>query len=153
MSNFKKNIWGYGVVGVFILFAAMMISFAVYASHMRVDLVVTDYYKQELEFQKQLDKEHNANLLDHRPTMVYDSAASCIKLNFPDKAILGTLEGKVLFMRPDNPKRDRFVSLKPDDNGNQIILLSGAERGQWLVGMEWKANSQTYYIKHKMFFH
>ena len=59
--------WGTGIVLAFIAFISFIMYFVISMNtdkSLDHDLVNEDYYKQELEFQNDIDKEKNAKTLD-----------------------------------------------------------------------------------------
>ncbi|MDE3125013.1 MAG: FixH family protein, partial [Bacteroidota bacterium] len=86
--------WGFKITAVFVSFT-LLIGFLVYKSvHTKIDLVSTDYYKEELRFQKQIDGTHNANLLS---AVKVEQTDSSIAIQFPNELRGTNLEGEAWF--------------------------------------------------------
>lgn len=55
--------WGYKILTVYIIFVAGILFLVFKSSFQKQDLVVHDYYEQELKFQQRIDETERANAL------------------------------------------------------------------------------------------
>lgn len=60
MKNRLNWNWGKGIVMVYVLFVAGMLYLVFQSKQQKLDLVVDDYYQQELKFQGQIDAAQRA---------------------------------------------------------------------------------------------
>ena len=72
--------WGWKIVVVYSGFVVMTLGMVFYFMGHKVDLVAKDYYKQEIEYQDQIDKITNAKSLDEPIGFEYTAAEKKIKL-------------------------------------------------------------------------
>jgi hypothetical protein len=140
MSNFSKDIWKYGIIAACVGFASLMISFGIMASHNHIDLVVRDYYKEEINYQKQINKEGNYKALIIKPIVIVDSLRKNVAIRFPDLVKGGEVKGRLMFYRPDNQKYDDTIALQLDGTGCSNISLEKYRKGRWKMRMEWMHN-------------
>jgi nitrogen fixation protein FixH len=151
MSNFRKNIWMYGIIASFVCFAAMMVGFAVYASRHKVTLVVNDYYKEEIEYQQKINKTHEVASLKERPTLIYKQDAQEVELSFPASVREMIPVGKVYFYRPNDSQQDFFVDIEFDNEGKQQIPVELLSNGKWKLKLDWQAEDRAFYIEKEIF--
>jgi hypothetical protein len=145
MSYFKRNIWMFGVLIGFALFASIMVSFAVVASRHKVELVTDDYYKDGIDFEQQIDKERNTASLDEKPYFNYKSGEEILEMIFPRSIKPGSVQGKLVLYRPDNAASDISVFLTLNPAGIQSIPVSALAKGNWQVKLSWKSNGEEYF--------
>ncbi len=136
--------WGTKIFMSFVVFAIIIISMVVISVSQDFYLVADDYYKQEIEYQNQIDKIQNYKQLDQPLAIKYWSAGRKASIQFPI-ARTERLEGEIHFFRPSNGNLDFKVAINPDGGGSQIVDLSEAIPGLWKVKVSWSANGKGYY--------
>ena len=137
--------WGWKIVVVYVLFVAMTLSMVVYFMRQKVDLVATDYYKQEIEYQDQLDKISNARSLQKQVGFEYDAGARRVKVEFPAQHVNDGLSGDIHFYRPSDADQDRTFDISPNDDGLQEIAIGSLPRGLWRVKISWSSGGVEFY--------
>ncbi len=110
-----------------------------------VDLVADDYYKQEIEYQDQIDKISNARALNEPIGYEYSSSQHTVKLIFPDTYLQHDLKGKIHFYRPSNSSEDKIFDLRVNDSGEQLISTSSLSRGLWKIKINWNSGGKEFY--------
>lgn len=136
----------YGVIGIFVFFIGLMTFFATMAAHVKVDLVVKDYYKSEIAYQSQVNKLKNTNALAVKPTLVVNSNKQLL-LDMKDTSRYASLEGKLSMYRPDDPKRDTSFVLQVDKTGKQQFDVSSLHKGHWVMKLDWQEDGVGYYME------
>jgi hypothetical protein len=147
MSNFKKNSWMYGIIGACVAFATLMISFGIMASHHHFDLVVTDYYKEEINYQKRINKINNYNGLANKPEIKVDTVQKKLSILFPGYNAGNPATGRICLYRPDNQKMDDTLALVPDTKGQIDLNLEKYRRGKWKMQVEWQQDAKAYFLE------
>ena len=137
----------YGIIGTFIVFMGLMVYFATIATHYKSDLVITDYYKAEIQYQKQINKKKNTAAMLNKPTLRYDSLGHKVYLTLLPNGSKYSMSGSLYFYRPDDPTSDFYVALKTGDNGSQVIDGSNRKYGRYVIKMDWRENGTAYYIE------
>ncbi len=136
--------WGTKIFLSFVVFAIIIISMVVISVSQDYHLVAEDYYKQEIEYQNQIDKIENYKQLDQPLAIKYWSKGRKASIQFPITRSQ-QLEGEIHFFRPSNGNLDFKVAINPDGGGSQMVDLSDAVPGLWKVKVSWSANGKGYY--------
>ena len=139
--------WGTGIVLAFIVFIAFIMYFVVNMSandDYNHDLVVEDYYEQELQYQNDIDKLNNAKALN--TNISYTKTAEGIRIQFPEDIDYKKITGKVFLYRPSNKQLDFETSISL----SKSHLLIPDERlvdGRWNIIINWQYNKTSYLFK------
>jgi hypothetical protein len=136
----KMN-WGTGIVITTIVFMGYILVLVRLCMKNDIELVDKHYYKQEIEYQDQMDKIKNGRLPESQISWHYDAQAKIIQLSMNQKNAFG----KILFMRPSNGKLDKAIVLETDKNGKQLISSAWMNKGMWRVKVNWSDGHQDYF--------
>jgi nitrogen fixation protein FixH len=120
---------------------------AVIASKNTERLVVKDYYKAEIQFQQQINKEENANALAQKPTIALNKNTDAVEVFFPKAIYADGVEGKLFFYRANSPEMDMEIPVKLDADGKQTVSAKKLKKGKWKVQLNWETNGQLYYVE------
>lgn len=144
--------WGTGIVIAFIAFISFIMYFVV---NMNVnkkydhDLVTEDYYKKELEFQNDIDKETNAkNLVEN---LKWQKTTEGLVITFPETLIKENITGKVFLYRPSNKQFDFETELSLS-NHNLLIPDKRLLDGRWNIKVDWQYNGKSYLYKKEIIY-
>lgn len=140
--------WGWKIVVMYTLFVVMTLSMVFYFMRQDVDLVAQDYYRQEIEYQDQIDKIENAKSLKEPVDLEYLTNQNLIKLQFPSSHLQEGIDGTIQLYRPSNAKEDKLVKVKPMADGQQLINVKDLSVGLWKVKISWSAGGMEYYDEH-----
>ena len=141
--------WRYKITGVIVVFVSFIMFLVVKA--MRQDdihLVAKDYYKQEIEYQNEINKLKNVqNLRDHFE-LEYVSEHHMFRLKFPEH----TTKGEIRFFRPADARKDFKVPIAVGQDGVQLIPLQGRKMAQgfWRLKIDWQDASKKYYVERRI---
>jgi len=139
--------WGTGVVFAFIGFISFIMYFVI---NMNIndkydhDLVTEDYYKQELEFQNDIDKETNSKTLEEN--IHWKKTNEGILLEFPKTLKAESITGNVFLYRPSNKQFD-FETTISLSNHNLLIPDKRLLDGRWNIKVDWQYNGKSYLYK------
>ena len=142
--------WGTGIVLAFIGFIGFIMYFIIQMNVNKKydhDLVVEDYYKQELQFQNDINKEKNSKSLKEN--------VSCLKTNegllimFPKDLNENEIKGKVFLYRPSNKQLDFEIPISIS-NHNLLIPDSRLLDGRWNIKIDWKYKESSYLFKEQI---
>ncbi len=128
----------------------MTLSMVFYFMGHKVDLVATEYYKQEIEYQSQIDKIANANLLTEPIGYEYINIPRTVKLTFPFAHVHQGLSGKIHFYRPANSNEDKYFDIRVNDAGEQVISISTLSKGYWKMKISWNSGGLEFYNEKKV---
>jgi hypothetical protein len=142
-----KNSWMYGIIGACMAFISLMTGFGIMASHHHLDLVVTDYYKEEINYQKQINKINNYKSLTNKPEIIFDSMHGNMLIRFPGYEITNAVTGRVCLYRPNDRKYDDTLALAPNAAGLADIPLSNYQKGKWKMRIAWEQGKKGYFVE------
>ncbi|MFD0963801.1 FixH family protein [Pseudofulvibacter geojedonensis] len=142
--------WGGGIVIAIVLFMAFILFFVVKMStnsEYDHDLVTENYYKSELAFQEEIDKEKNLNML--LDPIGLELKADGVLISFPDELNPHKLNGKVFLYRPSNKNMDIEIPLKISSN---ILFLPKQDLvgGRWNLVIDFTHNDIPYLYKKEL---
>ena len=139
--------WGTGIIIAFVLFISFIMYFVISMNINQKydhDLVSEDYYGQELEFQKDIDKETNAKTL--REDLTWKKTNEGIVIKFPSDFDVQKIKGNVFLYRPSNKQFD-FDTPISLSNHNLLIPDKRLLDGRWNIKIDWQYNGQSYLFK------
>jgi nitrogen fixation protein FixH len=142
-----KNPWPVGLVLFFIVFAAYIIGFVIFASRQKMDLVRNDYYDQEIRFQKQIDRVNRTEPMRSNVGLDYDAAQKSIRIRLPRAAEGNGRSGSVSFYRPSDASLDTTAALAVDAQGTQRLDVGGLRPGLWKVRVAWSSEGREYFFE------
>ena len=137
--------WGWKIVVLYSAFVIMTLTIVVYFMGQKVDLVADDYYKQEIEYQDQIDKISNANSLSEPVGFTYSRDQRTLKLQFPPAHMEQGLKGKIHLYRPSNADEDKEYKIQPQNTGEQLISIGSLSKGLWKIKITWSSGGKEYF--------
>ncbi|MCG8309429.1 MAG: FixH family protein [Cytophagales bacterium] len=137
--------WGWKIVVLYTAFVVMTLTMVFYFMRQKVDLVADDYYKQEIEYQSQINKITNARSLREPIGFTFSPKDRNIQLKFPESHITQGIQGEVYLYRPSDADQDKNFDIHPDENGKQVIALGSLRKGMWRVKIYWISAGREYY--------
>jgi nitrogen fixation protein FixH len=142
--------WGTGIVIAFILFISFIMYFVISMNtdkSLDHDLVNENYYKQELEFQSDINKEKNAKTLASKVT--WKKTTEGIVISFPAELEDKNITGKVFLYRPSNKQLD-FETTILLSNHNLLIPDKRLLDGRWNIKIDWSYKDTNYMLKEEI---
>jgi hypothetical protein len=139
--------WGIGIVIAFISFIAFILYFVITMSTNKEyehDLVTEEYYKQELQYQNEINKLKNAKTLSIN--IVYNKTNEGIIIQFPKNFDAEKITGKMFLYRPSNKQLDFETTISL----SKTYLLIPDKRlvdGRWDIIIDWQYNGKKYLYK------
>ena len=130
---------------VFAVFAGMMSYMTYRCFAVPVDLVSTEYYKDEISYQDVIDGTKNANALTGK-TIVLESLPN-ITIQLPEEMKGHKVQGTILFYSPSQIENDRHFTLTTDNDAKQLIDVKNFKKGNYTVKIDWKENNNHYYAE------
>lgn len=138
-----KISWGYRVAILYCSFVTFML-FLVFKSHSEdFSLVSKDYYKQEIQYQQQIDKQKNSAALSEKLGIEFSQAENKARFSFPKNKT--SITGEILFYRPSDSKQDLKVAIQPNAENQQDVSFSSLQKGLWRVQVEWSSDGIEYF--------
>ncbi|WP_452229374.1 MULTISPECIES: FixH family protein [unclassified Lacinutrix] len=144
--------WGTGIVIAFVAFISFIMYFIITMmtdSTYDHDLVVEDYYQQELQFQNEINKETNAQNLTEN--ISYKKTAEGVIILFPENLPIENITGKVFLYRPSNKQFDFEIPISLS-NHNLLIPDKRLLDGRWNIKVDWQYNGKNYLYKKEILY-
>ncbi|MBA4154492.1 FixH family protein [Flavobacterium sp.] len=144
--------WGTGIVIAFALFITFILYFVFKVqsdSQYDNELVVEEYYKQELKFENQMTKEQNA--IDMTEKISISTSEEGINITFPSDLDLTKVTGKVSLYRPSNQKLDFEVPISLS-GPHLLIPKSNLVGGRWDISLDWSYDGKDFLNKKTIYF-
>lgn len=142
-----KISWGTSLVLAIFSFIAFIMFFVITMitdkaySH---DLVVEEYYKNELTFQEQLDKTKNASLLPENIHL--KKTTEGLLISFPKELEITSIKGNVFLYRPSNKQLDSEIPLSLSSH-QLLVPDSRFIDGRWNIIIDWDYKGEKFYFK------
>ena len=139
--------WGTGIVLAFIGFMCFILYFVIKVNTDKKydhDLVTEDYYKQELDFQNDINKETNAKNLTENISL--KKTENGLLIAIPENLKINGISGKVFLYRPSNKQLDFEVPISLSDH-NLLIPDKRLLDGRWNIKIYWQYKGKSYLYK------
>lgn len=144
--------WGHGISIALAIFIIFILSF-VYKTLTKPEydhkLVSDEYYKDEMYYQKEMDRLKNAEDLKEKVRMIIDEAG--VKIVFPEIFDSQNIEGTYELQRPNNSKLDIKGDLNLTSN-SLLIPAEELEKGKYNLKLLWTYNNIPFQINDKITF-
>jgi hypothetical protein len=146
----KRSFWPHAIIGYFALAITGIGVFISWAVRQDMDLVRSDYYEQEILFQRHLDAVNRSKPFAEQIGVSYDAGSEALLLRVPPIHITGDFVGKAHLYRPSNARLDQHFQLRPDAFGRHALHLGEVAPGLWKVRLEWTSGGQGYLSEHSL---
>lgn len=147
-----KISWPTGIIiamSAFIIFILSFVYKATFMDEYDHHLVSEDYYKDELNYQQEINKLNKAATLKEDVTLT--KVAEGLLIKFPAEFDPEKITGTISFQRPSNDKIDFELPIKLI-TADYLILDNNLVQGIWNVKIEWTINGTTYLFKEKLMY-
>lgn len=134
--------WDARIALLYIGFVALIVTLVVKSMHQDYDLVATDYYQQEIEYQKVIDAGKNQAALS-APVQV-NTGPALVTLKFPAEFTDKPVAGKVQFYSSVNAAWDKSFDISTEKN-EMSISRDELHAVAYKVKMTWRADEKDYY--------
>lgn len=145
-----KISWPTGIIlalSAFIIFILSFVYKATFMSQYDHHLVSDDYYRDEINYQQEINKLNKAAALKEDLTLTKVPEGLLIK--FPAEFDAEKITGTISFQRPSNDKIDFQLPIKLVAS-NYLISNENLVDGRWNAKIEWTINGTTYLFKEKL---
>jgi nitrogen fixation protein FixH len=144
-----KISWGYKIVIAYLLFVGGILFLVLKASGINIDLVRSDYYEAELQYQQVIDEKSRAAALSVPVRIELKSGE--IWVNFPKEMQGHQLAGEIYLYCPAEAKRDVRRNFNITDTVYRLPI-PGSAKGMYDVKLSWQRGSERYFHEQKLFF-
>jgi len=143
--------WALGISITISAFFVTVVSVALYFGTQPVDMVTSDYYTNDLQYQKKIDVIRRTEKLASKPSIRYDEASSDCVVSFSDTLHSTAKTGSIFFYRTNDSRCDFSKSLNVSHAGAQRISMQNLPKGIWIVKLEWSEDGKSYYVEERIF--
>jgi nitrogen fixation protein FixH len=135
--------WGKSILLAFILFISFVGYLAYKMATSKVDLVRSNYYQNELEYQKQIEKIKNSKQFNPKDIMNYSAENEEFTMNFPHQV----KSGEVNFYRSSDNNLDVKFPIKNTKTFN--YSTKNLKHGHWKVQVNWTDGALDYFVENE----
>lgn len=139
--------WGLRIVLAFSVFAVLVFTMVFISMNQDINLVATDYYKQEIEYEAQIQRERNTNSLEKSPEILIEKSTQQVIVKFPPELYAQTIDGYIHMFRPSDANQDKKYKLELDSLGIQKVSIVNNLKGLWKIKLYWNNGDQQYYME------
>ncbi len=145
-----KISWPTGIIIAITAFVVFILSFVFKVSFIEKynhHLVSEEYYKDELNYQKEIDKLNRAANL--KENIFFKKVDKGLLINFPSEFDPLEISGTISFQRLSNEKLDFEIPIKLQTS-NYLLTDAYLVDGRWNVKIEWTVNNKSFLFKEKL---
>jgi len=139
--------WGSGIAIFYIAFVVAILTFVVWVSQFKPDMVTDDYYAEEQVYQQVIDKKNNTNQLEGN--VVVDANVSSINVSLPVGLAEHAVEGVLFLYR----QSDKDLDMKFNFAGDELMYTFNSDKiiaGNWTVKLSWNSEGKDYFYEKKI---
>lgn len=137
--------WGWKVALLYIIFVAGILTLVFKARATRVDLVASDYYKQEIAFGSRMEAIKNYQSLSTTVKVVQSEGA--ISVSFPNECLYKMENGLITLYCPSDASKDVKMDVNMNEQGMQLIDSKDMKGGLYIIKISWTMNASEYYME------
>ena len=137
--------WGHGITIGIISFMIFILSMVSQTFRNNAELVSSDYYQKEIEYQQRIEAIRNSKEID-----------SLVILSTNEQSILITIpegfqeKGSIHFIKPNDSKKDFIYSFKNDENLFSFDKVD-LSKGVYYIEIELFKSNKSYYIEKQIY--
>lgn len=136
--------WGKWIIVSFVLFALFISTLVTVCIRQDVSLVATDYYRDELAYQSQIERMNNAGKLLHKPVIsIVQEKFIMIQFEQFDRVT----KGELTFFCPSNSQLDRKFAINSTKEKFQLLPLDQAPKGLYRAKLRWEMEGKEFYVE------
>jgi hypothetical protein len=138
--------WGHYIAIFFSCFVIFILTLVYKTFAVNIDLVSEDYYAKEIAFQDKIDKLESSKKMS-AIVSVYQGQDS-IEICFPEQ--FNSISGSIQLFRPSDVKLDVVLPIVLK-NHKQKISKNLLHNGRYVVHVDWKSDSTSFYTEQEIF--
>ena len=132
--------WGTKIAVSLSCFIAFILTLGIIMMHKNREGVEKDYYEKDLLYEQEIQAQKNVKLLSGN--VLFELSENKLLIQYPKEVV--EYRGDVLFLRPDNDKKDKTEKMLLDENSRQSIDISALQKGMWKVQVSWEMDGKKY---------
>lgn len=135
--------WATRITILYLSFVTLIITLVAKSMSQRMDLVVPDYYEEELKFQRKIEKINNTKSL--QSPLRWEVYKNTVNIIFPHEFANEHISGQITFFRPSDSRQDKIINLQPSKNNIHTVDISGFKKGLYNLQIDWNYKQTEYY--------
>lgn len=135
--------WGKSIIVAFILFAAFIGTLVTVCVRQDVNLVTQDYYKEELDYQRQIDRIAHTAMLSDKPSIKVEGGL--LTIIYPDFARVQ--KGALQLFRPSDARMDKRFELQRTTAHSQFFSTEGMNKGMYRARLRWTMEGKEFFLE------
>lgn len=144
ISSIRSNPWPYAIAAWFALAITAITAFIVFVQRHPEELVRSDYYEQEIRFQRDIDSRNRATRHPATIELAQNTAGGEIVVTLPVEHLRQSPAGLIRLYRPSDSAQDREVRLATGPDGVQRLDVRTLPSGLWKVRVQWTVDGVEY---------
>lgn len=136
--------FGKWILVAFIGFGLFIGTLIVICMRQDINLVSRDYYREELDYQRQIERILNTSQLPQKP-LIRVSNNNTVHVEFNPQ--MKVERGELILFRPSDERLDQRFALKPTENGEQQFILNLPQQGMYRAKLLWTMEGKEFYYE------
>jgi hypothetical protein len=137
--------FGKWIVISFVIFALFIGTLVTLCVREDISLVSKDYYKEELEYQQQLQRLNNTENLQQKPIIKFTGHE--LKISWGE--VIKIEKGEMKLFCPSNANLDKQFNLQPESE--QTFEMISLKKGLYKVKLFWSMGGKEYYYEQEIY--
>lgn len=135
--------WGKSIIVAFILFAAFIGTLVTICVRQDIHLVTKDYYREELAYQRQIDRMSHTAMLTDKPSIKVEGDL----LNVAYTDLSRIQYGELRLFRPSDSRMDKLFELRKSTEASQYFSTAGMHKGMYRARLQWTLNGEEFFME------
>lgn len=141
--------FGGKIVILYLSFVGLILTLVFMSYGQKVDLVSSDYYAQEINFQQKINATNNEKSFAGE-SITHSMNGNSIILKIDSTLLSSDFNGTITFFRPSDSSKD--VQMKMNFvNNQQIIDTKDLIHGAYKLQLSWTSNQKNYFKEEFIF--
>ncbi len=141
--------FGGKIVVLYLSFVGLILTLVFMSYGQKVELVSTDYYAQEINFQQKINATNNEKSLAGA-SITHSINGNSVILKIDSALLSNDFNGTVTFFRPSDSSKDVQVKMNFVNN-EQIIEAKELIHGAYKLQLSWTSNQKNYFKEEVIF--
>lgn len=142
----KTEIWPLAIIGSFLFFGAFIFFMVFLMSREKVDLVSPTYYKEEIAFQSQIDKQNYTRT--QGKSFSWKIVNDELQIQVPGANTF--TQGKLNFLYLADAEKDLQINFKANEVGLLILPIQQFKKGNWVLKLDWVHGGESFFDEQKL---
>lgn len=143
----KELAWPIGITLTLLIFVGFLVTAFILSRQVPINLVSEDYYQNEIQYQKQIDRLKRSRNVLHEVDWHYNPAQQQLTITIPHHVPGDSISGTITFYRPSDANLDVSFPLHLNGDGSQQVDVTALKKGFWRVYLLWKAKGGDYFAE------